>query len=656
MMNDVMRRRLTTNILEQTQRSTMAAHDSNPTASDASVAPPVSTAMSAVEKQHIGGDLSESPSSSSDEASTLLQQHSEQISSKEWKRQILGQLQQLFKVVTWGTNDATAKRQKYQRWAGIALAVTASYVIHNRVRLLQSWLSSTSPQRSVSRSGGTRQSRKHRIWKYIYALLGQFVASTLTRLKRPDYASAREASLSLLQTAARNGVIQKALVGPSHIVFSTTNGWNKTTLPSNSPTLQSDLLDLLSRGGCTDIAALPESLASKLATPLLAALPFVYLALVYRMLKGLHNGRMDVGDFFLSKLLTSGRGGNNSANNSRTTFDDVAGLDDVLPEIREILYYLQNPSSYNSLGAEPPRGILLHGSPGTGKTLLARAVAGEANCDAFVSCSGSEFVEMYVGRGAARIRSLFQEARRVALSYHARKFGYEGGLLWKCMASLTSTPHTTRDQIEAVERPPTAIIFIDELDALAKARSCGMFSSNDERDQTLNQLLTEMDGFFDRTSSNKNDPQGLVTIIVIAATNRPEALDPAILRRFDRQIYVHLPNATGRKEILKIHAAKTNCRFSTIHWDHLSDQTHNFSGSDLKQVVNDAALLAVRQKSKRIEQGHFLQAIHRAKSTKVQQRLGNGAYGTTNSPLGGPGDEPPLLHPFLWFPGNDKTH
>ncbi|KAL3902868.1 MAG: hypothetical protein SGARI_005640, partial [Bacillariaceae sp.] len=206
----------------------------------------------------------------------------------------------------------------------------------------------------------------------------------------------------------------------------------------------------------------------------------------------------------------------------------------------------------------------------------------------------------------------------------------------------------SREVVEKAGRPPTAIIFIDELDALAKSRSSGLMSSNDERDQTLNQLLTEMDGFFDRSSGrHSNDIESLVTIIVIGATNRPEMLDPAILRRFDRQIYVHAPNAAGRQEILKIHAAKTKCRFSTIHWEYLSDQTHGFSGSDLKQVVNDAALLAVRQKSKYVEQGHLIQAIQRAKTSKVQ-RVGGFSPGGGGTDGSNRENEPPLLHPFLW--------
>eukprot|EP00536_Pseudo-nitzschia_multiseries_P001132 jgi/Psemu1/180322/e_gw1.14.229.1 len=344
------------------------------------------------------------------------------------------------------------------------------------------------------------------------------------------------------------------------------------------------------------------------------------------MLRGLQNGNLngDGGDFFSSKLLSK-RGTSSFGDGARLTFKDVAGLDTILPEVREIVAYLRNPSGFHALGAEPPHGILLHGSPGLGKTMIAKAIAGEANCDAFCVCSGSDFCEMYVGRGAGRVRTLFREARRTALrNYGAR----EGRRL---------LPNNYDDKMEGNRarclRPPTAIIFIDELDAVAKSRSYGgIANGNDERDQTLNQLLTEMDGFF-RTNTttthrcNSTD-ENSVNIIVIAATNRAELLDPAILRRFDRHIRVPYPDKKGRADILKVHAIKTHCRFSTIHWEYLAEETRNFSGSDLKQVVNDAALLAVRQNSKHIEQGHLLQAIQRARATKVQNGNANAGRGT----------------------------
>jgi cell division protease FtsH len=282
-------------------------------------------------------------------------------------------------------------------------------------------------------------------------------------------------------------MVHRALVGSGEIVFQDTVGgrWKRSKLPPNSPSLQSEFLDVLSRGGCSDISALPESLSSRLATPILAALPFIYLAFMYRILKNMHGGDMGA-----SKLL-------NQNNTSQTTrFTDIAGLDPIMREVQEIVSFLRNPSRYHAVGAQPPRGVLLHGPPGSGKTLLARALAGEANCDTFIACSGSEFCEMYVGRGASRVRSLFDKARS-----HARR---------------TQRRHLDsrwwRPSQQQEERPATAIIFIDELDALAKSRSYGGLTSNDERDQTLNQLLTEMDGFPSQDTE--------VTIIVIAATNR----------------------------------------------------------------------------------------------------------------------------------------
>jgi cell division protease FtsH len=246
---------------------------------------------------------------------------------------------------------------------------------------------------------------------------------------------------------------------------------------------------------------------------------------------------------------------------TKTTLADVAGVDEAKDEVQEIIDYLKDPASYGALGARMPRGVLLVGPPGTGKTLLARAVAGEAGV-AFLSISGSEFVEMFVGVGAARVRDLFEQARRMA----------------------------------------PAIIFIDELDAMGRARGIGpMAGGHDEKEQTLNQLLVELDGF---------DPS--VGIILLAATNRPEILDPALLRpgRFDRQILVDRPDRKGRIQILRVHARKITLA-PDVDLEQVAALTPGFTGADLANLVNEAALLATRRRGKTVTMVDFNNAIER---------------------------------------------
>jgi cell division protease FtsH len=246
---------------------------------------------------------------------------------------------------------------------------------------------------------------------------------------------------------------------------------------------------------------------------------------------------------------------------TKTTLADVAGVDEAKAEVQEIIDFLKNPKSYGALGARLPRGVLLVGPPGTGKTLLARAVAGEAGVT-FLSISGSEFVEMFVGVGAARVRDLFEQARKMA----------------------------------------PCIIFIDELDAMGRARGIGpMAGGHDEKEQTLNQLLVELDGF---------DPsQG---IILLAATNRPEILDPALLRpgRFDRQILVDRPDKQGRIQILQVHARKIKLA-PDVSLEQVAALTPGFTGADLANLVNEAALLATRRRAPAVTMEDFNQAIER---------------------------------------------
>ena len=262
----------------------------------------------------------------------------------------------------------------------------------------------------------------------------------------------------------------------------------------------------------------------------------------------------------------------------KTRFSDVAGVDEAKEELVEVVDFLKSPKKYTDIGGKIPKGVLLVGDPGTGKTLLARAVAGEAGVP-FFSISGSDFVEMFVGVGASRVRDLFKQAR---------------------------------------EKAP-CIIFIDEIDALAKSRANG-FSSNDEREQTLNQLLVEMDGF--------DNEKGL---IVLAATNRVDVLDPAILRpgRFDRQVPVEKPDVKGREEILRIHAKNVKLD-KDVDFESIAHGTTGFAGADLANVVNEAALLAVRNGRKKVTMEDFNDAIDKVsiglkkksrKDNKKQMRL-----------------------------------
>ncbi|CAB9520858.1 zinc metalloprotease FTSH, chloroplastic [Seminavis robusta] len=453
----------------------------------------------------------------------------------------------------------------------------------------------------------------------------------------PEYLQSPQSStMSLLWNAARDGVIQRAMIGSSAIFFQTKRTsssadmhslqWNRAVLPlNNNDSFKTGLLEALTKGGCTDIQAVPESIWSRLATPVLTALPFVYLLLVYRMMKT-HFGGEDIN----SKLFTNGTrrlslwglvmngGSGDDDKEDRTTFEDVAGLALVVEDMREVVSYLSNPTLYNAMGARPPKGVFLHGPPGSGKTLLARAIAGEARCDSFTALSGSSFVEMYVGRGAARVRSLFAKARRDALNRRKLK---QSALWWSSMLGFPPSTTTTNSQQLEAQRPACAIIFIDEFDAVAKARSKDGFLGNDEREQTLNQLLTEMDGF-DSGSSKKNSNDSKdeqVTLIVIAASNRLDVIDEAVLRRFDRQIFVGYPDAQGREEILLLHAKKTKCS-PNVDWTLLASDTYtdNFSGADLQNVVNHGALNAIREKRDVVEQSHLVQAAQRIQQQKAK--------------------------------------
>ncbi|CAN0355541.1 unnamed protein product, partial [Ectocarpus sp. 8 AP-2014] len=301
-----------------------------------------------------------------------------------------------------------------------------------------------------------------------------------------------------------------------------------------------------------------------LITGLLTVLPFAYIGMAARVLtKSNRLGRDDDG---VGRAVA--RGGELIRS---VSFADIAGADEAKVELKELVDFLTFPARYADVGARLPRGVLLSGPSGTGKTLLARAMAAEARVP-FFSCSASDFVEMLVGRGAARVRDLFQRG-------------------------VASQP---------------SIIFIDELDALAKVR--GGINSNDEREQTLNQLLTEMDGF---------DSEGR-SVLVVAATNRPEVLDPALTRpgRFDRHVTVGLPDAPGRRAILEVHCRKVRMqgeRQDTIAvLENIARVTAGFSGAELANVVNEAAILAARHSEAEVGVGHLRMAVARTRAYREE--------------------------------------
>ena len=292
--------------------------------------------------------------------------------------------------------------------------------------------------------------------------------------------------------------------------------------------------------------------------------PSMFTSLMFSMLPVV----LLIGAFFYFTRMQSGGGGGKGGafsfgksraklldkDTNKVTFADVAGCDEAKDEVQEIVDYLKAPTRFQSLGGRVPRGVLLAGSPGTGKTLLAKAIAGEAEVP-FFSIAGSDFVEMFVGVGASRVRDMFEQAKKNA----------------------------------------PCIIFIDEIDAVGRQRGAGLGGGNDEREQTLNQLLVEMDGF----ESNQ-------TVIVVAATNRPDVLDPALLRpgRFDRQVMVPMPDIRGREQILGVHSKKVPLDGS-VDLKILAKGTPGFSGADLANLVNEAALYAARRNKTKVDQSDF---------------------------------------------------
>ena len=348
----------------------------------------------------------------------------------------------------------------------------------------------------------------------------------------------------------KDGKISKVVMEGRNLKATTTDGKKITSYAPPDIWLVSDLL----KSG-VKIEAKPEEEPSLLMNVFVSWFPMLLLVGVWIFFMRQMQGGGGKGGSPFSFGKSKARMMDQAQNT--VTFADVAGCDEAKEEVQELVDFLKDPTKFQKLGGRIPRGVLMVGSPGTGKTLLAKAIAGEAKVP-FFSISGSDFVEMFVGVGAARVRDMFEQAKKQS----------------------------------------PCIIFIDEIDAVGRHRGAGLGGGNDEREQTLNQMLVEMDGF-----------EGSQGVIVIAATNRPDILDPALLRpgRFDRQVVVPLPDIRGREEIIKVHMRKVPVA-PDIKADILARGTPGFSGADLANLVNEAALFAARQNKRLVDMEDFEKA------------------------------------------------
>jgi cell division protease FtsH len=374
--------------------------------------------------------------------------------------------------------------------------------------------------------------RNFALWVIIVLLL----LALFTLFQSPSQrASSQDISFSQLLNEVDQGRVRDVVIQGPEIHGTFTDGRNFNTYAPSDPTL----VDKLYKKGVQITARPQQNDVPWFLQLLISWLPFLALIGVWiflsRQMQGGAGKAMGFGKS-RAKLLTEAHG--------RVTFEDVAGVDEAKQDLQEIVEFLRDPGKFQRLGGRIPKGALLVGPPGTGKTLLARAIAGEANVP-FFTISGSDFVEMFVGVGASRVRDMFEQAKKNA----------------------------------------PCIIFIDEIDAVGRHRGAGLGGGNDEREQTLNQLLVEMDGF------EQNEG-----VIIIAATNRPDVLDPALLRpgRFDRQIVVPNPDVVGREKILKVHVRKVPMS-PDVDLKVIARGTPGFSGADLMNLVNEGALLAARR-------------------------------------------------------------
>lgn len=386
-------------------------------------------------------------------------------------------------------------------------------------------------------------------WYIVIAILGMMFLQNLYN----QYTRIEPIPYSRFHTLLEQGRVAEVAITENHIYGTLKEAGSEGFKEFVTTRVEPELAEIFDKHNVTYTGVVKSTWLRDLLSWIVPMAVFIgiWLFIIRRMSGSMSGGLMSIGKSRAKVYVEK---------ETKVTFADVAGVDEAKEELLEIINFLKNPTDYSSLGGRVPKGILLVGPPGTGKTLLARAVAGEAGVP-FFSISGSEFVEMFVGVGAARVRDLFEQARQMA----------------------------------------PAIIFIDELDSLGRARGAYGLGGHDEKEQTLNQLLAELDGF---------DPAS--GIVLLAATNRPEILDAALLRagRFDRQVLVDRPDKVGREQILAVHLKKVKLN-TDVKPEQIAALTPGFTGADLANLVNEAALLATRRKASAVTMDDFNNAIER---------------------------------------------
>ncbi len=419
-----------------------------------------------------------------------------------------------------------------------------------------------------SKKSNIPQLKKIKNWKniIIYGFIFLVLSFVIIGLNQPDDAFKDTKTIPLSQAVkdSKEGKVDKITVYDNRLVL---EEGDKTYEAYKEP--GSDVYTLFKDAGVPlkniEVTVEDKTAMNNTMNLLIGILPIVLMvAFFYFIFKQARGAQDSVFSFGQSKAKLY------SKDNPKIGFDDVAGVDEAKKELEEVVDFLKNPTKYKNMGARTPKGVLMIGPAGTGKTLLARATAGEANVP-FFSMAGSEFMEMLVGVGASRVRDLFNTAKK--------------------------------------NQP--AIIFIDEIDAIGRQRGGGFMGGHDEREQTLNQILVEMDGF----TPNEQ-------LIVMAATNRPDVLDPALVRpgRFDRRVALELPDVKGRKEILSIHA-KGKPIDADVDWEKAAKRTVGFSGADLENMLNEAAIRAAREDRKKISMGDLEEAATKVKLGPEKKRL-----------------------------------